>query len=151
MRIKPTIFSLLLCTGVALSGCSVWNPHVTWTREGGDEVTLAQAINYANRAKDAYKVAIGDQAVLTSGLGLGLIPLSAAALGFGIAGGSSDAVTALGLTGAAGYAAGTWLSSKPRQRVYIAGIKAMTCAVDAMIPLNFPLQEQSDLKNISLP
>ena len=148
MKSRATIPVLLICGGLALSGCSLLNPHVTWERPPeGQSVTLQSAIDYANRAKVAYKEATGDQAMLTSGLGLGLIPLSAAALGLGITGANGDAITALGLTGAAGYSGATWLSSKPRQLVYIAGIKAMTCAVDAMIPLNLPPQDQTGLKN----
>lgn len=124
------------------------NPHVKWDRpERGAKVTLQEAIDYANRAKDQYKRAVGDQAVLNSALALGLIPLSAAALGLGITEGSGKAITALGLTGAAGFGVGTWLSSKPRQLVYIAGIKAMNCAVDAMLPLNFSEDEHRALRS----
>lgn len=138
MKSRATIPVLLVCCGVMLSGCSLVNPHVTWDRPSeGQSVTLQAANEYANRAIVAYKEAAGDQAMLTSGLGLGLIPLSAAALGLGITGASSDAITALGLTGAAGFGAANWLSSKPRQLVYLAGMQAMTCAKDAMRPLDF--------------
>ena len=148
MKSRATIPVLMICCGLAVSGCSLLNPHVIWERPDATEVvTLQSAIKYANDAKDAYKTAIGEQAMLTSSLGLGLIPLSAAALGLGIANVDGNAITALGLTGAAAFSATTWVGSKPRQRVYIAGIKAMTCAVDAMIPLNFPQQDQTDLKN----
>ena len=110
-------------------------------------MTLLDAIGYADNAKDAYKKAVGEQASLTSGAALALIPLSAAALGLGIAEADSNLITALGVGGAAGFGAATWLSSKPRQRVYIAGIKAMSCAVDAMIPLKFSLEDQTQLRD----
>src|SRR5438094_201999 len=35
----------------------------------------------------------------------------------------------------AGYGVGTWLINKPRQAAYVAGIKAVSCAVDAVEPL----------------
>ncbi len=52
---------------------------------------------------DAYIEAVGDQAVLTNAPAIGVIPFSAAALGLGITGSSPNAVTALGLSGAAGF------------------------------------------------
>lgn len=70
-------------------------------------------------------------------MGLRLIPLGAAALGLGVTDGSGAAVAALGLAGGASYAFGAWLSSRPRKLVYGAGIKAMTCAVNALLRLAF--------------
>jgi hypothetical protein len=131
---------------IALAGCSssLMNPHVTWARppvvtlpDGSIRpVTLADGIAYANNAKDRYKEAVGDQTLLTNALAVGLIPLGAAALGLGVTGGGSTAITALGLAGATAFATGTWLNSKPRQLIYIEGIKAVTCAVDAVLPLS---------------
>ena len=141
-RGRQVLFILtLLATSSMLSACALINPHVSW-REidrpkcSGDAscgaVTLSDAIAYADNAKAAYKIALGDQARLPNLLALGLIPLGAAALGLGITGGSSAAITALGLTGAAGYAGGTWLSSKPQQRAYVAGYNAVVCTVEAV-------------------
>ena len=93
--------ALLLCVTL-LSACSLINPHVTWDRPATGHFILQDGIEYANRAKDQYKKAVGDQAVLTNLAGVGLIPLGAAALGLGITGGHRNAITALGLTGAAG-------------------------------------------------
>jgi predicted nucleic acid-binding Zn-ribbon protein len=138
-------FSILLCVTV-LSGCSLINPHVRWERPPGGNATLQDGIEYANNAKDEYKKAVGDQALLTNLAGVGLIPLGAAALGLGIAGGHRQAVAALGVTGAAALATTAWLSSKPRQLIYIAGIKAMSCAVDALLPLSFSRQAHQDFR-----
>jgi hypothetical protein len=132
------------------TGCSLVNPHVRWQRP--PDTTLKDGIDYANRAKDRYKEAIGDQAALTTMTGLALIPLGAAALGLGITEGPGTAITALGLTGATGFAASSWLSSRPRQLVYVAGIKAMSCLVDAVSPLAFSDQQamafDQDLKSL---
>lgn len=155
MEMRPTIHSpwilpTVVFFGLSISGCaSVFNPYVTWDRptpKPGEEITLKDGIDYANDGKEKYKAAIGDQAWLTNSLGVGLIGLGAAALGLGIAGVSGDAITALGLTGAAGFATGTWLSSRPRQSVYIEGIKGLTCAVEAVLPLNFSPKDRAELR-----
>lgn len=127
------------------SGCSVINPHVSWERPPAGN-SLQDGIDYANKAKEKYKEAIGEQAKFTSLLGIILIPLGAAALGMGIAQANGTSTAALGLAGAAGLGVGTWLSSKPRQLAYASGIKAMGCAVDAMLPLNFTDPEREGLK-----
>ena len=70
---------------------------------------------------------------------MSLTTLAAAALGIGVTSSSrsaEDFLVAAGLTGASGLALGTWFSSTPRQRVWIAGIKALNCAVTAMEPLS---------------
>ena len=111
-----------------------------------ETVTLPVALVYGERVRSAYREALGDQARLQAWLGIGLIPLSAAAIGLGATGGSSAAILALGLTGAAGYGTGTWLLNRPRQAAYVAGIKAITCAEDAMTPLNVPIAVQKGLE-----
>lgn len=127
---------VVLSAGIALSGCAVINPHVAWKpSEKAKGMALENAIAYADEAKAAYKRALGQQSQLASWLGIGLIPLGAAALGLGITGGNPAAVTALGLMGASGYGVGTWLYSKPQQRAWVAGYNATTCAVDAVLPL----------------
>lgn len=150
MKFRTTIPVLVVCSSLAVSGCSLLNPYVTWERPQSEDPSLQNGIDYANRAKDAYNAAVGDQALLTNGLALGLIPLSAAAIGLGIHQVSGEAVTALGLTGAAAFGAGTWLSSTPRQRIYVAGVKAMSCAVSAILPLDLSVSQlQSDLQDLN--
>lgn len=142
MSFRPFLLRVLMGLTVlahlaSLPACSLVNPHVTWERPPSGGSTLRDGIDYANSAKDQYKKAVGDQAILANLMGIGLIPLGAAALGLGITDGSGTTIAALGLAGAAAYGTGTWLSSRPRQLIYIAGINAMTCAVEAMLPLAF--------------
>ena len=125
---------------VLVSGCTLVNPHVKWPPpttppRQASQVDLDYAIDYADNAKAAYRKALGNQSKLTSWLGVGLIPLAAASLGLGITGGPPAAIAGLAATGAAGYATGTWLSSKPAQRAYVAGYNATSCAVSAVVPL----------------
>lgn len=122
-----------------LVGCGTLNPHVTWKQSKweGSTHSLPDAIDYADKAKKAYKKALGSQEQLRSWLGIGLIPLAAAATGIGIMGGPPGAITAIGLTGAAGFGVGQWLESKPAQRAWVAGYNATSCSVDVMLPYTF--------------
>ena len=90
-------------------------------------------------------IASGLVGVILSLLGVGLIPLGAAALGLGVTGASATAITVVGLTGAAGYAEGQWLDSTPRQRAYIAGYNAVNCALEAVAPLDLDDTTESRL------
>jgi len=133
---------------VVTSGCSgIVNPYVSWDRRvgQGDTVSINQAVIYADRAKDAYRDALGNQSKLASWLGIGLIPLMAAAAGLGITGGPPAAIAATTLAGAAGYGVGVWLYSKPSQRAWVAGYNATSCAVSAVIPLRDVYQRRSDI------
>jgi hypothetical protein len=144
-RAKAFIATGILVPLLVTTGCSLINPHVTWKRPDvadGKTVTLPQGMEYADRAIKEYKDAIGQQAILTSVICLGIIPLGLATLGLGITEAGAKAVTILGITTAGVYGTGVWLSSKPRQLVYASGIAAMTCAKDAMAPLN--LREETN-------
>mgnify|MGYP003862266383 FL=1 len=113
------------------------NPHINiGERPKAHLVPLNSAIDYANLGKDAYANALGEQAEFNSYLGIGLTALGGAALGLGVAGGGTTAITILGLTGASAYGVGSFLENKPRQRAYILGYNAINCAVEAVLPLN---------------
>ena len=136
---------------VSMMGCSFSSPFVTrnitvpgaWPPSGeprpatpGKAPTLEEAYIYSADVKYAYRTAVRDQAKLETLLAVGLIPLTAAAIGVGATGGNPDLVLALGLTGAAALGLGNWLYNKPRQLAWVAGLKAVTCAEDALAPLN---------------
>lgn len=158
-----TRFAAVTLVGVLLAGCSLINPHVDpkpLTRAEYDSgtnacrqaaaapaLTLADANQCADAWIASYRGALGDQATLINGLGLAMIPLSAAALGLGVVGGQTTAITALAATGAAGIGAGYWLSSKPREKVYAAGMGALVCAKKIMTPLAFDRAGTDALRN----
>lgn len=138
--------AVALTVVLALSGCSLVNPYVVGSRTREDPETrqivvvagktdLVAALAYAARVKDEYRGALSDQARLQAWLGIGLIALSAAALGLGATGAPAEWILGLGLTGAAGFGTATWLLNRPRQAAYVAGIKAVTCAEAAVTPL----------------
>ena len=135
--LKDWFKQILIVCLILSTGCSLINPHVQFDLSKKNEpVTVKSALQYADGAIDKYKSAIGDQSTLTSVTGLTLIPLGAAALAVSIVGLGTNVITALGVGGAAGIGVSSWLSSKPRQLVYAAGIEAMTCAKDAIQPFN---------------
>lgn len=135
------------------------NPHVTcqdsWVPGARqcpladnkkEDVTLGVAIQYADYFKTSYESAVGDQAKLVSLTGVTLIPLAASAIGLGLTSGHDNTITMLGLMSATGYGTSRWLQSQPRQLVYIKGITAMNCAVDAVLPLNLSPDQTTALR-----
>lgn len=143
MRVTSVVAACAAVVSAAVfaPGCSLMNPHVTWqapkTGEIRQNVSLPYAIAYADMAKAAYRKKLGENAALTKWMGIGLIPLAAAAAGVGVTAASTEAFTALSLTGAAGLGLATWLGSKPEQRALVVGYNATSCAVDAVLPLTY--------------
>jgi hypothetical protein len=130
----------LLLTLALLPGCSLTNPYVTWDRPTEPQpasISLPYAIAYAKNARDKYREALSDRAKLTNLLGPGLITLSAIVLGQAAFGASKDAILGTGLGAATAYVIGNWFSNRSSDIVYLAGMEAMNCAVDAVLPLNF--------------
>jgi hypothetical protein len=142
-------FAVLLIILVSFVGCSLVDPFVTRKKPAPppltESVSLTDAFDYAAKVKDAYRSALRDQACLQSWLGIGLVPLTAAAIGLGATGSSANTVLSLGLAGTSALGIGTWLYNKPRQLAWVAGLKAVTCAEDAMEPLNFSSSARTDL------
>lgn len=123
-----------------LAGCALLDPYPTrpprpWQGPNAPP-TLPDALAYSSTAKENLRGMLKENAELRSSLGVGLIPLGAAALGLGVTGGSTVAVTVLGLTGASAYGIGTWLQNGPRERAYVLGYNAIQCAEDLSIPLS---------------
>jgi hypothetical protein len=139
-----------MIVALVLAGCSLVNPHVFPDRPKPEElrakvIPMDTALRYSLEAKDKYRGALRDQATLQSLLGIGLIPLSAAAIGLGATGGSPEAILALGLAGTSAFGTGAWLLNKPRQLAYVAGIKAVTCAEEAVAPLDVSADVRKEL------
>ncbi|MEM7443944.1 MAG: hypothetical protein AAF414_11510 [Pseudomonadota bacterium] len=145
----PKRFPAIAALAIALSACSSLNPYVDArharpdlyeqqpaSSEGQDEqresaeARIADVRQYARTLHDAYVRAVADQERVNTGAQLSLIPLAATAAGLGISGGSSEAITALGLTGAGIAVAGNLVVNEERQRIYLAGAQALTCIQD---------------------
>ncbi|MDF0650270.1 MAG: hypothetical protein P0121_02230 [Nitrospira sp.] len=108
---------------------------IALTTEG---FTLRRGLNYARGAIGDYQDGLRQHAYLRTGMNLLLIPLAAAAVGMGVAGSNATSIAALSLSGGAVYGIGNVLSSRPREKLYAQGIKAINCAVKVMLPLNLP-------------
>lgn len=155
--------SLLLTTLLSLAGCASWfNPYISISSEDFScslkpdaDITQSievrksncieydskyylsydKAVAYARTAEGEYVKAAANLAKLNTSMGSLMIPLAAAGTGIGITSGSATALTALGLSGAAGYGMGTWLGDKSRQSLYLQAAEATVCAVKATSPL----------------
>lgn len=141
--VRTVTVGLVLTT---LSGCSLVNPFVARDRmprplPPAKTTSLSQALEYGEAVKDAYRGALRDQSQLLTWLGIGLIPLTAAAMGLGARAAAPDAVLGLGLGGASAYGIGTWLHHKPRQLAWAAGLKAVTCVQTVAAPLRAANEE----------
>jgi len=139
----PTSAALI----VALScvGCtSLLNPYVRDAKldaasstQGVGVDRLANAIEAAEAQRAAYYSAVGDRAKLRNALPMVLLPLSAVTLYRGITT-TTDAgrrlVLELGILGAAVYSTSNSYLSAPRERIYLAGTLALSCAIHAVEP-----------------
>ena len=75
-RMLARILAIVLVSVVLTSGCaSIINPFVKLGNHPTGNITLNQAIDYANTAKEKYRGALGDRARFKSLLGAGLSPL----------------------------------------------------------------------------
>lgn len=117
------------------------NPIITeceTPKDGTGEYPYSKGVNCAERVRNAYLDAGVDDALRSDATALTLIPLSLAAMGFGIAGGSGNAVTGLALGSGALLGWGTWTTSATRRDLYGLGAQAISCVVTASEPLNIP-------------
>ncbi len=142
---------------VTTNGCSLINPHVSWDSVAEAKrkemahakaaskspealisidrsANMEDAVAYADRAIGAYKRGMGDQATLNSMTGVVLIPIAANIIRLGIDGGHSTTITNLTAGAGAGYGVSTWLSNPTRSEIYVAGILAVNCAKEVMLP-----------------
>jgi hypothetical protein len=150
MRDLRRSFVVMCLALLALSGCSLFQTHIDvpdaravqpdpWA---GD---LSSAIDQASRLRQRYHDAVSAQSLARNGMAATLIPLSAAALAVGIASpattGTRNFLIASGAGGAATYGVGSYLIDRTRERVYLTGEKAVTCAILAMRPALVTKQE----------
>ncbi|GMV31636.1 MAG: hypothetical protein AMXMBFR59_37610 [Rhodanobacteraceae bacterium] len=154
----------------ALSGCSgVFNPYVKPNMKASElfvspsptgdkgksasacdaiEASVCDAMNLAEGYRVAYLKAAGNQQYFRNGMALAGLTAAAATLYYGLQGREifKDRVLRLGTLGAATYATGTYLTSSPRQQVYLHGATAMSCAIIAAAPFLVPKGAANELR-----
>ena len=141
-----------------LAGCSLLDPHFQVPRAQALDPTyagdLGTAVAEADMLRREYQQAVGEQSIARSSLALTLVPLSATTLAVGITGGAGarDFMTGAAAGGAAFFGLGSLFVDSNRQRIYLAGSVAITCATWAMAPVRVTtadfLAEQADLREL---
>jgi hypothetical protein len=117
----------------ALTGCAIMNPYRTMPVKT-HVATFEEAQAEAGAQMDQYKRALGESGKFRRAIGIGVVPVSAAALGLGMRGDHAKLVTGLGLTAASAIGLGQWLDSSASERAWIAGYKATNCAIAVSKP-----------------
>lgn len=134
-----------ICLLVSLTGCmGVLKPFPEvkeGTRNSATE-SFENAENYADELRNEYQNALSNQAALSTYGGLTLIGISSGMALLGGLGITGDAIVATGIGGTAVYSSTNFLSSPPRQRAYMMGFNALSCAVEVLRPLNFKNREK---------
>ena len=117
------------------------------------EVPLGRAVDYANSARARYERALIAEAERQGSVANGLIVLGAVALGLAALDAHRDSLVVAGLAGGTAYTLGSWNQSRPREQAYVEGMKAMSCAIDAIMPLNIGREDraalEADLKGLA--
>jgi hypothetical protein len=149
--VLATIAALLLtgCAGVMHPYVRPSDPAKHPFRQGN--TSLNQAICYADNVRGAYRDALKNQGLLSTGLGLVLIPLTGIVAYQGIIGASTKAIAATSITGASLLGAGVYMHSSPRQIVYAEAAAAITCAISVVAPLQLSEDDVTYLRNLVQP
>lgn len=132
------------------SGCALVDPYPTWQRPKPAEVTkqsdvtLDYAIKYAQNARDAYREKLSQHARLINSVTPALITLAGVVIALAAFDSHVDNILGVGIAGGTGYAVANHFSNNTQELVYLAGMKGMSCAIDAVLPLNFGETAKSD-------
>jgi hypothetical protein len=137
------------CVALACAGCA--SPYVTVTdtevaQHATDPMTLPQAIGMERAYHDKWRQKAIDLGDTERNLSSGLITLGGVLAGLAAAGASAGTTAGVAITGGTIYALGTFNTDKRRAQIYIAGMKALECADEAVLPYNFSQATQADLK-----
>ncbi|MFC6673994.1 hypothetical protein ACFQDL_30820 [Marinobacterium aestuariivivens] len=158
---------IILALSTNLTACSLLNPYVNSSelkfvdpkapdKESQPCSTLPndmqEAVNCAHVVQSKYVENMGEQAMLSSVSGVGLISLTAYTAGIAINDAHTTNVTDFALGASAIYGMSQWLSQPERTKIYGLGIKAVQCAVDASVPFQTNSanmkQFDTDVKNL---
>jgi hypothetical protein len=130
--------ALAAIAAFVLIGCAgVLNPYVRpsdpdkhpFRKE--KKASIDEAISYADKVRGAYRDALTHQGLLSTGLGVILIPLTGIVAYQGIIGASTKTIAATSIAGGSLLGGGVYLHSSPRQIVYAEAAAAITCAINS--------------------
>lgn len=151
---------VLTCVALWAAACSPLSPQIfsddmlsapnlgggehSATKTNDEPPTMQQAKASALQVMRRYNDAVKEHSALTPGIGAALIGLSALALVKSINHPNRSDIVGLGVAGSAAYLYGSTFASRPRQTVYLAGAKALSCAIAASEPYDVRKEEQND-------
>lgn len=147
---------LIIVLLVLTSGCaSMYNPLTPGPLEDEHPILKACAfpadyqsgVKCAKQVHGKYLEAATADATLSDRFFIAMVPISLAAVGVGIAGGSGNAITGLALASATGLGWGTWLTSKTRRELYALGAQAIGCLITASSPLDISSERLGAMKD----
>jgi hypothetical protein len=111
-------------------------------------VSIKDAIKYADEVRGAYRDALANQGLLSTTLGVVLIPLTGVIAYQGITGVSTKTIAATSIVGASLLGAGIYLHSSPRQIIYAETAAAITCAISVVAPLQLSKDDEDHLRTL---
>jgi hypothetical protein len=100
-----------------------------------DSITLPQAVGYARAVRMDYIKKIQAENKDLSELGIATMILAGAIGADTIIDRSEDLLTIGAIAGATGLSAAQWLSDGDRTKLFALGARALTCALEAVVPL----------------
>lgn len=134
---RQAITTLAIAAAVVLSGCA--SPYVALEKrpelDASRPVTLPTAISDARNVQTQYRAKVVELGEAERALSNSLLGLGTLIVGLGVAEVHSSAIRGAVLGTGAVYTIGTANTDKRRAQIYIAGMKALDCAVDAVTPL----------------
>jgi len=147
---------LVLLLLIGLSGCSLMTVNLkgpkqsechlarsdddrnTSNNKALNACTVDGALKYAADWRKEYMRAAGQHSIARNANALVGIPASAVAVFYGISGhGSPDRISRLSLGAAGYYSASSFLAAPGKQRAYLEGALALSCAIDAGLDFRF--------------
>ncbi|WDE06639.1 hypothetical protein SG34_006955 [Thalassomonas viridans] len=140
MKLCRKIIICLVCAG--LSSCAMVDPYEPlakyyddYSALPTDSITLPQAVGYARAVRMDYIKKIQAENRDLSELGIATMVLAGAIGADTIIDRSDDLITIGSILGVTGLSAAQWLSDGDRTKLYALGARALTCAVEAVVPL----------------
>ena len=125
-----------------MSSCSIFHgPYVDEEKIGDGPAfpcrlpadNMTAALKCSSEIKSRYVRNMGDQAMLATYTGIGLIPLTAYTIGLAANDNFSN-VSDLAIGSAGGFALARWLATPERTQIYGLGLEAIQCVEEAVRP-----------------
>jgi hypothetical protein len=147
-RSAPRRLLVATCVALACTGCA--SPYVTVSDTAvaarrAEPMDLAGALGMERAYHDAYRekvIALGDNERYLSN---GLITLGAVLAGLSAGHASAGTVAGVAIAGGTGYSLGVFNTDKRRAQIYVAGMKALECADEAVLPYHLSASTLKDI------